>query len=264
MFFFRAARSSETVFFFQAEDGIRAPLVTGVQTCALPISRRAGHPGAPPPAPTAVAGRAGADVDLVLAAGPAAVAVPHPLPPGAGRPAVPPAAPDAVVSPPSPRGAGNVDRAVHKLGRVAWGCRSLPAAGRQRPGTWAPALEERPGQAAAVQPQAAVGLRWLHRRDLPGLRDPDPAAARRAATRRQGSPGAGDLHWPVLAGPAGAGRNLLQPRGLAARRGVRRRPRAAGLAVRRAHRDLPRAGRLASVAALTCVRGDLPITTAGC
>src|SRR5207247_8113943 len=26
-------------FFFQAEDGIRAPLVTGVQTCALPISR---------------------------------------------------------------------------------------------------------------------------------------------------------------------------------------------------------------------------------
>src|SRR5207247_7512900 len=27
-------------FFFQAEDGIRAPLVTGVQTCALPISAR--------------------------------------------------------------------------------------------------------------------------------------------------------------------------------------------------------------------------------
>src|SRR5207247_8462074 len=26
------------VFFFQAEDGIRDPLVTGVQTCALPIS----------------------------------------------------------------------------------------------------------------------------------------------------------------------------------------------------------------------------------
>src|SRR6266536_3563530 len=40
-------------FFFQAEDGIRDPLVTGVQTCALPIwpcargSRRAG-PRAPP------------------------------------------------------------------------------------------------------------------------------------------------------------------------------------------------------------------------
>src|SRR5207247_4123214 len=26
-------------FFFQAEDGIRGPLVTGVQTCALPIAR---------------------------------------------------------------------------------------------------------------------------------------------------------------------------------------------------------------------------------
>src|SRR5207247_6117622 len=30
---------SHTCFFFQAEDGIRAPLVTGVQTCALPISQ---------------------------------------------------------------------------------------------------------------------------------------------------------------------------------------------------------------------------------
>src|SRR6266404_4691747 len=29
-------------FFFQAEDGIRAKLVTGVQTCALPISARRG------------------------------------------------------------------------------------------------------------------------------------------------------------------------------------------------------------------------------
>src|SRR6266536_5847643 len=28
---------SPRCFFFQAEDGIRAPLVTGVQTCALPI-----------------------------------------------------------------------------------------------------------------------------------------------------------------------------------------------------------------------------------
>ena len=27
-------------FFFQAEDGIRDDLVTGVQTCALPISTR--------------------------------------------------------------------------------------------------------------------------------------------------------------------------------------------------------------------------------
>src|SRR2546430_12679115 len=33
------------VFFFQAEDGIRDLTVTGVQTCALPICRRA--PGSP-------------------------------------------------------------------------------------------------------------------------------------------------------------------------------------------------------------------------
>src|SRR6266536_6558718 len=31
------------LFFFQAEDGIRDPLVTGVQTCALPIFRVAGY-----------------------------------------------------------------------------------------------------------------------------------------------------------------------------------------------------------------------------
>src|SRR6266849_7451458 len=30
--------SSESFFFCQAENGIRVPLVTGVQTCALPIS----------------------------------------------------------------------------------------------------------------------------------------------------------------------------------------------------------------------------------
>src|SRR5216683_4461748 len=30
----------QNVFFFQAEDGIRALIVTGVQTCALPISSR--------------------------------------------------------------------------------------------------------------------------------------------------------------------------------------------------------------------------------
>src|SRR6476660_10052663 len=30
------------IFFFQAEDGIRDDLVTGVQTCALPISRGGG------------------------------------------------------------------------------------------------------------------------------------------------------------------------------------------------------------------------------
>src|SRR5258708_9181291 len=33
-------------FFFQAEDGIRDDLVTGVQTCALPISPPIDHAGA--------------------------------------------------------------------------------------------------------------------------------------------------------------------------------------------------------------------------
>src|SRR5207245_5574832 len=32
-------------FFFQAEDGIRDATVTGVQTCALPISERRAQPG---------------------------------------------------------------------------------------------------------------------------------------------------------------------------------------------------------------------------
>src|SRR5438105_13574260 len=32
------AELCSSFFFFQAEDGIRDPLVTGVQTCALPIS----------------------------------------------------------------------------------------------------------------------------------------------------------------------------------------------------------------------------------
>src|SRR5687767_961444 len=36
----RALRRAPCVFFFQAEDGIRDKLVTGVQTCALPIMRR--------------------------------------------------------------------------------------------------------------------------------------------------------------------------------------------------------------------------------
>src|SRR5215216_6861942 len=34
-------------FFFQAEDGIRDDLVTGVQTCALPISISTSFPGPP-------------------------------------------------------------------------------------------------------------------------------------------------------------------------------------------------------------------------
>src|SRR3989441_6276543 len=38
-------------FFFQAEDGIRDKLVTGVQTCALPISGRGGRERLQPPEP---------------------------------------------------------------------------------------------------------------------------------------------------------------------------------------------------------------------
>ena len=43
----------EIIFFFQAEDGIRDWSVTGVQTCALPISRcrqtdALGNPGLAP------------------------------------------------------------------------------------------------------------------------------------------------------------------------------------------------------------------------
>src|SRR5438105_13390842 len=40
-------------FFFQAEDGIRDPLVTGVQTCALPIYSRRRRRPVGPPAPSA-------------------------------------------------------------------------------------------------------------------------------------------------------------------------------------------------------------------
>src|SRR5687768_18133976 len=38
---------ADVSFFFQAEDGIRDVAVTGVQTCALPISRAARGQGAP-------------------------------------------------------------------------------------------------------------------------------------------------------------------------------------------------------------------------
>src|SRR5207245_5866459 len=41
--FARRTSSSLPPFFFQAEDGIRAATVTGVQTCALPISCRNGR-----------------------------------------------------------------------------------------------------------------------------------------------------------------------------------------------------------------------------
>src|SRR2546430_6942923 len=45
-------------FFFQAEDGIRDLTVTGVQTCALPISEDDIVSEQPPPAETAVTARA--------------------------------------------------------------------------------------------------------------------------------------------------------------------------------------------------------------
>src|SRR5206468_9599041 len=46
-------------FFFQAEDGIRDLIVTGVQTCALPISaNRSGARSRAPPAGRGPAGRA--------------------------------------------------------------------------------------------------------------------------------------------------------------------------------------------------------------
>src|SRR6266536_4051472 len=64
-------------FFFQAEDGIRDPLVTGVQTCALPISAPRGRSAAPPGDPAAGqlgrpgdAGRAGAAAAPSSLAGP--------------------------------------------------------------------------------------------------------------------------------------------------------------------------------------------------
>src|SRR2546428_2174236 len=56
-------------FFFQAEDGIRDLIVTGVQTCALPISgwvaRRDGHDEPPSLVqPADPRGRAGQQTDL--------------------------------------------------------------------------------------------------------------------------------------------------------------------------------------------------------
>src|SRR5437867_7623814 len=61
----------DALFFFQAEDGIRDRTVTGVQTCALPISlllrpaapgpagrRSSGEPGGPPPTGPATAAAA--------------------------------------------------------------------------------------------------------------------------------------------------------------------------------------------------------------
>src|SRR5258708_19008071 len=62
---------SRDVFFFQAEDGIRDDLVTGVQTCALPISGRGTPRGARASRRLAHVSRAELDAD--------------PRPGGAGR-----------------------------------------------------------------------------------------------------------------------------------------------------------------------------------
>src|SRR5207244_9895588 len=58
------------LFFFQAEDGIRGDLVTGVQTCALPISVRVpmfgAHVGRAHRAGSVLAGHRPADLDREL------------------------------------------------------------------------------------------------------------------------------------------------------------------------------------------------------
>src|SRR5258708_31887645 len=76
------------IFFFQAEDGIRDDLVTGVQTCALPISYRPARrfsvrfAGAAPPRREPRLSRALRDRPLRRETARA----PRPLPRGDGRP----------------------------------------------------------------------------------------------------------------------------------------------------------------------------------
>src|SRR2546430_5087117 len=74
----RVRRACQFVFFFQAEDGIRDLTVTGVQTCALPISpaaHRRQFPGRAhttpetPPSAIASAGRDTSPGELVAPAG---------------------------------------------------------------------------------------------------------------------------------------------------------------------------------------------------
>src|SRR5256885_3940488 len=55
-------------FFFQAEDGIRDYKVTGVQTCALPISLRVVHPDAAHPLLERLGARRGGPADLLESA----------------------------------------------------------------------------------------------------------------------------------------------------------------------------------------------------
>src|SRR5207245_2970474 len=63
---YQRLRCSKCVFFFQAEDGIRDATVTGVQTCALPISN---PPVAPPPEPNVGVVKASSSVASALSSG---------------------------------------------------------------------------------------------------------------------------------------------------------------------------------------------------
>src|SRR5258706_7887638 len=63
------------IFFFQAEDGIRDWSVTGVQTCALPISSNRNAPHRHPPGLIAVIAEPGARVERSAAAHSGAMSV---------------------------------------------------------------------------------------------------------------------------------------------------------------------------------------------
>src|SRR5947208_16029352 len=70
------------IFFFQAEDGIRYDLVTGVQTCALPISpapsARTGKRAPAGPPPSAMAPAPSATTPSAPASRPSSSATPPP------------------------------------------------------------------------------------------------------------------------------------------------------------------------------------------
>src|SRR6266536_1408630 len=118
-------------FFFQAEDGIRAPRVTGVQTCALPISGAPGPPG-PPGAlgPLGPSGALGSPEDSNWTFGPANGSGPvlSPVPAGAAwLPAWPlgtwPVKPKGLPGPVASAGAGSSARMPP--GAVTGGCTAM-------------------------------------------------------------------------------------------------------------------------------------------
>src|SRR5256885_7291780 len=76
----RSVRSGDRFFFFQAEDGIRDYKVTGVQTCALPISRAGSVVGVLAPGASA-----GASAELLGLADARAAAVVERAAPAVGR-----------------------------------------------------------------------------------------------------------------------------------------------------------------------------------